>query len=308
MIKIPASIQKILNFDEEKENKYLIDYATTHNIVFIAMIAPYVGLKVSPVSELSAEIGLSEEFGIEVALEHIKKETGSKKLILLVGSPGGLVSSSYKVALALRDYFDDIKVFVPHIAASGGTLVAMTGNEIVMGTMSNLTPLDIQIVYDGKQISCQSMFRSFGRLSKFFEDKLPEEAPYPWKALADKLNPVVMEEWDGFLTVMENYLYNILTKTDYNEDTASEITQKWVRGFYTHTQVLDYQTCKEHKLKVVESSKYPDLWQAMKEWLSEYMLKSTDKHFIRYIVPKKQKVLKPEDYPLNKEKEVVKDG
>lgn len=286
MIKIPESIQNVLNFDEEKENKYLLDYSTKNNVVFIAMIAPYVGMKISPIDEISAQIGLSEEFGIEVALEQIKKETTSKKLFLLVGSPGGAVSSSYKVALALRDYFEEITVFVPHIAASGGTLVAMIGDEIIMGNMSNLTPLDVQVSYQDQPASCQSLFRSFGRLSEYFKDKLPEEAPYPWKALADKLDPVLMEEWNGHQSVMERYVTEILSKTKYKN--AQKLAEQWVRGFCTHSEVLNYETCKNFGLKVEKSSKYQEVWQAMREWLSEYMLRGADKHFIRYIVPKKE--------------------
>lgn len=57
-------------------------------------------------------------------------------MFLLIDSPGGRVDSSYKVALAIREFFKDIIVFIPRVAASGGTLVALVGNKIVMSDMA----------------------------------------------------------------------------------------------------------------------------------------------------------------------------
>lgn len=294
-------IQKVLNFDEEKEHKKLIEYANKENVVIIAMIAPYVSVRISPVEETRAEIGISEEFGIEMALEHIKKESDSKKLILLVGSPGGYIASSYKVALALRDYFEHIIVFVPHIAASGGTLVALTGNEI-LGIMSNLTPLDVQTSYKDMIVSCESIFKSFGRLCEYFKDKQVEEAAFPYRALAEKLDPILMEEFNSQQRAMIDYVTEILQKTGYNENSIT-ISESLVRRHITHGQVINYDKAKILGLKVDKSDKYPELWSYMREWLAEYMLKGTDKHFIRYIVPKREKDINNEESVMKKEVE-----
>ena len=35
-------------------------------------------------------------------------------------------------------------MFIPHIAASKGTLIALVGNKIVMGEMAHLSPIDVQ--------------------------------------------------------------------------------------------------------------------------------------------------------------------
>jgi len=90
---------------------------------------------------------------IETAINIVQEKTDAKKLLLLVNSSGGLVQSSYKIARALRKAFSEIIVFVPHIAASGGTLLALTGNQIVMGVMSQLSPLDPQATVGDGAIS-----------------------------------------------------------------------------------------------------------------------------------------------------------
>jgi len=79
---------------------------------------------------------------VEDSILNIQKTRQIDKLLLL-NSFGGQVSSSFKVAQAIRKNFKYITVFIPHIAASGGTLIVLCGNELVMGDMSNLTPIDV---------------------------------------------------------------------------------------------------------------------------------------------------------------------
>lgn len=121
------------------------------------------------------------------------------------------MSSSFKIAYALRKNFNDITVFIPHIAASGGTLIALSGNEIVMGDMSELTPIDIQMERKGEMYSVNAMIRSFGALNELFKDTSEEDAPYPWKAMANKLDPVEFQEWIDASNLMETHARTILS-------------------------------------------------------------------------------------------------
>ncbi|MGQ9631484.1 MAG: SDH family Clp fold serine proteinase [bacterium] len=187
-----------------EEDERVVKLAEDKNIALIAFIAPYVAVRVSPVEEARALIGLPDEFGIEALIE-LLYEADVKNAYLLVNSPGGAMNSTYKIAKAIRSALGNIITFVPHIAASGGTLLALTGNKIVMGSMSHLTPLDVQIHYKGTTVSAATFMRFFSRASKWFERITPEEAPYPHKALADKLDPFLMEEWSGFIALCRKF-------------------------------------------------------------------------------------------------------
>ncbi|MCH8938488.1 MAG: S49 family peptidase, partial [Gemmatimonadetes bacterium] len=67
-------------------------------------------------------------------------------LDLLVHSPGGRVSATESLIHYIREIFgDNIRVFVPQLAMSGGTLLALMGKEIWMGKQSNLGPIDPQL-------------------------------------------------------------------------------------------------------------------------------------------------------------------
>lgn len=64
---------------------------------------------------------------------------------LILHTPGGLVLASEQIARALVRHEAKVTVFVPHYAMSGGTLIALAANEIVMDPNSVLGPVDPQI-------------------------------------------------------------------------------------------------------------------------------------------------------------------
>jgi len=279
-----------------EDDKSIVKLAKDKNVALIAFIAPYVAVRISPVEEARAFIGLPDEFGIEALIE-LLKQAGVKKAYLLVNSPGGAMTSSYKIAKAIRSNLEYIVTFVPHIAASGGTLLALTGNEIVMGSMSHLTPLDVQIHYKGTTISAATFMRFFSRASKWFERIKPEEAPYPQRALADKLDPFLMEEWSGFLDTAISYVSEILKLTGYED--SEEIAQKLVLGFPSHGYVITRDRAREIGLNVRISEEFKQMWNIMRYWLSKYIFEEEMTHCIRYVIPtavkRSQDTLKEEE-------------
>ena len=64
---------------------------------------------------------------------------------LIVHTPGGLVLAAGQIAHALRRHRGKVTVFVPHYAMSGGTLVALAADEIVMAPNAVLGPVDPQL-------------------------------------------------------------------------------------------------------------------------------------------------------------------
>lgn len=64
---------------------------------------------------------------------------------LILHTPGWLVLASYQIAHAIKKHNGKVTVFVPHYAMSGGTLIALAADEIVMGEHAVLGPVDPQI-------------------------------------------------------------------------------------------------------------------------------------------------------------------
>ena len=64
---------------------------------------------------------------------------------LIVHTPGGLVLAAGQIAHALKRHRGKVTVFVPHYAMSGGTLIALAADEIVMAPNAVLGPVDPQL-------------------------------------------------------------------------------------------------------------------------------------------------------------------
>ena len=64
---------------------------------------------------------------------------------LVLHTPGGLVLAALQIAKAVREHKAKVTVFVPHYAMSGGTLIALAADEIVMCDHSVLGPIDPQL-------------------------------------------------------------------------------------------------------------------------------------------------------------------
>ncbi len=64
---------------------------------------------------------------------------------LILHTPGGLVLAATQIARAIQHRPGKVTVFVPHYAMSGGTLIAMAADEIVMCPHAVLGPVDPQL-------------------------------------------------------------------------------------------------------------------------------------------------------------------
>lgn len=87
----------------------------------------------------------------------------SKGLDLILHTPGGQVAAAESIVYYLKAIFGrDIRVFVPQIAMSAGTMIALSSKEIVMGKHSNLGPIDPH--FGG--MSCAGVIEEFDEVCK----------------------------------------------------------------------------------------------------------------------------------------------
>ena len=66
-------------------------------------------------------------------------------LDLVLHTPGGLVLAALQIARAIHKHQGKVTAFVPHYAMSGGTLIALAADEIVMSEYAVLGPVDPQL-------------------------------------------------------------------------------------------------------------------------------------------------------------------
>jgi hypothetical protein len=91
---------------------------------------------------VARHIDLEDAQTIIAAIKETPPET---PIDLVLHTPGGLVLAAMQIARAIESHPAKATVFVPVYAMSGGTLIALAADEIVLGEFSVLGPIDPQI-------------------------------------------------------------------------------------------------------------------------------------------------------------------
>jgi ClpP class serine protease len=134
---------------------------------------------------------------------------------LILHTPGGLVLASLQIARALKRHPGKVTIFVPHYAMSGGTLIALAADEIVMCEHAVLGPVDPQIA----QFPAVSILKTVAKKSvNDLEDKTLILAHQAEMAIAEVRNSVFDLISDKFAPSKAEELARLLTQGTWTHD------------------------------------------------------------------------------------------
>src|SRR3712207_4604781 len=153
---------------------------------------------------------------------------------LIVHTPGGLVLAAEQIAEALVRRKGKVTVFVPHYAMSGGSLIAMAADEIVMDANAVLGPVDPQV----GQYPAASIL-------KVVEQKPISEVDDQTLILAD-VGRKALEQVRA--TVVQ-----VLTGNGMTGEKAQELASTLASGRWTHDYPISFEEAKALGLPVSRS-------------------------------------------------------
>jgi ClpP class serine protease len=151
-------------------------------------------------------------------------------LDLILHTPGGLVLASLQIARALNRHPGKVTVFVPHYAMSGGTLIALAADEIVMCEHAVLGPVDPQIA----QMPAASLLRTVAK-------KPVEHLDDKTLVLADQAEMAIVE--------VRNSVYELLSD-NFPADKAQELANILTEGRWTHDFAITFEVAQALGLPV----------------------------------------------------------
>ena len=149
----------------------------------------------------------------------------SKGLDIILHTPGGNTAATESIVNYLRSLFgNDIRAFIPQIAMSAGTMIALSCKEIVMGKQSNIGPIDPQ--FGG--MSCAGVIEEFQNAINGIKAD-PASAPL-WQMIISKYHPTFLGDcqkaidWSEKM-VTEWLCTNMLSDHNSPEDDAKKIVE-----------------------------------------------------------------------------------
>ncbi|RMF39260.1 MAG: hypothetical protein D6753_14240 [Planctomycetota bacterium] len=172
----------------------------------------------------------------EEVLRAIHMTDDELPLDIVLHTPGGLVLAALQIARAVESHKGKVTVFVPHYAMSGGTLIALAADEIVMCKHSVLGPIDPQL----GQLPAAS-------LVKVVEEKPIAEIDDQTLVMAD-VGRKAMQQVEDAATA--------LLKKNMDEKAARELAAKLATGTWTHDYPISADEARSLGLPV--STEMPD--------------------------------------------------
>ncbi len=129
-----------------------------------------------------------------------------KGLDLIIHSPGGEVAATETIGDYLRSIFGtDIRIFVPQLAMSGGTMLSLIGKEIYLGKHSSIGPIDPH--FGG--FPAHGIVQEYEQAKKEIEEN-PGSIVF-WKQILEKYPPTMIGQ-----------CYKAI-------ELSSEVAEKWLR-------------------------------------------------------------------------------
>ena len=177
----------------------------------------------------------------------------SKGLDLILHTPGGNTAATESIVNYLRSIFgNNIRAFIPQIAMSAGTMIALSCNEIIMGKQSNIGPIDPQ--FGG--MSCAGVIEEFDTA---IEDiKRDPISVNLWSLIISKYHPTFLGDCKKAITWSEKMVKdwlctNMLSDNPDSEKIADNIVKKLGshEETFTHQKHIHIDECKSWGIKVI---------------------------------------------------------
>jgi len=154
----------------------------------------------------------------EEVLRAIRLTPPDAPIDLILHTPGGIALAATQIAFALDGHRGRKTVMIPHYAMSGGTLIAMAADEIMMDPNAVLGPVDPQI---GDQHGVQPASSILAVVERKKVDEIEDRTL------------ILAEESRKAIGQMKNTVRQIIGDK-YSEEKTEEIVEELVSGKYTH--------------------------------------------------------------------------
>lgn len=191
---------------------------------------------------------------------------------LIMHSMGGEFNTAEKIVKMTRNYCKTFKFIVPNLAKSAATLIGLGSDEIMMGYLSELGPIDPQITYrlpNGQWVmrSSQSIIDSFKKIKSEIDGsgKLSQSDMHILNNLDITLLDHAEKENVRSRQLAQKLLENYMLNGD--PDKAKSISEYLADAnkHLSHNKIIDREEAEKLGLKITYIDKEDSLWKLIWE-------------------------------------------
>lgn len=182
------------------------------------------------------------EHRVRVAIE--PRDERRDSLLVLIDTPGGVVEVVERIVRILRMHYREVKFLIPDRALSAGTILAMSGDAILMDYHSVLGPIDPQVERGGTLVPALSYLHQYETLRQ--------------------------KSVDGLLTTADIILLQKLDLAELHQfELARELSISLLKEWLATYKFKDWETTEERELPVTKE---------MKEERADFIARALSQH------------------------------
>lgn len=176
----------------------------------------------------------------------------SKGLDLILHTQGGDIAATESIVKYLHSIFGtNIRAFIPQMAMSAGTMIALSCKEIILGKQSNIGPIDPQ--FGG--ISCAGVLEEF-REAKREVTRNTKIVPI-WQSIISKYRPAFIGDCEKAIKwsdkMVKNWLCSNMLSENINPEKDAKKILKTLSSHsktFNHSRHIHYDECLELGIRV----------------------------------------------------------
>lgn len=209
-----------VNGDVLRELRYACyrDIESLRKRPLLVYAAKFIDANLPPEAPISIDLG--DVDGFTELINSIKAK--DKAVDILLHSPGGRPDATERIVNLLRPRFTNVTFLIPHSAYSAATMLALSGDEVIMHPSAVLGPIDPQI----NGIPARSIKRGFEKI----QEKIKEEGP---------------EALPAYIPLIEKYSLELLELCEDSEKLSKELVTGWLK---------DHMLSSEEKAKKLDKA------------------------------------------------------
>ncbi|NLH35664.1 MAG: Clp protease ClpP [Lactococcus chungangensis] len=155
----------------------------------------------------SIGIDYSDLLPFQDQLDNLK----GKEIDIILETPGGIAEVVEDMVKLVRGRYEKVGIIIPGWAKSAGTIFAMAGDEILMGPMSGLGPIDAQVMMNNKRFSAEAFLKGL--------EKIKEEV-----IKTGKLNA-------AFIPILQNISPGEIQHCENAQDFSEKLVTDWLSEY-----------------------------------------------------------------------------
>ncbi len=173
-----------------------------------------------------------------------------KGLTLILHTPGGDPNAVESIVDYLHSKFKYIEVIIPYLAMSGGTMISLASDLLILGRQSQLGPIDPQFPIGGKIHSARAIQEGFNRAKEDIRSDV--KLGHLWAPILQNMGPSLIVEAEKALSYSKELVVNWLARRMFrceDEPERQNIVNQ-IAAYFNAESVGSYGTVHVHGQRI----------------------------------------------------------